>query len=146
MIKKDWIIHLVMNGAECGECEKKENGFLRYTCDSHTHGMEKYNHPNFQIVVDFEPDYIMGILNILCFMVQSGRKFHNGEFVEGIIDERKLRLDKHIENGFEIFRVVFPDDNNLFPEDANCKYPYSVQNFKVKDLYIENYIGGCKHE
>ena len=36
----DWIIHLVANGA-CDECGKEEKGFLPYTCNAHTHGMEK---------------------------------------------------------------------------------------------------------
>ena len=50
----DWIIHLVANGA-CDECGKEEKGFLPYTCNAHTHGMEKYDHPDFQVVLSLPP-------------------------------------------------------------------------------------------
>lgn len=50
----DWIIHLVANGA-CDECGKEEKGFLPYTCNAHTHGMEKYGHPDFQVVRSLPP-------------------------------------------------------------------------------------------
>lgn len=35
----EWIIHLCANG-NCDECGKREEGFLPYTCNAHTHGME----------------------------------------------------------------------------------------------------------
>ena len=50
----DWIIHLVANGA-CDECGKEEKGFLPYTCNAHTHGMEKYGHPDFQVILSLPP-------------------------------------------------------------------------------------------
>ena len=67
----DWIIHLVANGA-CDECGKEEKGFLPYTCNAHTHGMEKYGHPDFQVVLSLPPREIGRILNTLC-CVQSYR-------------------------------------------------------------------------
>lgn len=60
----DWIIHLVANGA-CDECGKEEKGFLPYTCNAHTHGMEKYDHPDFQVVLSLPPREIGRILNTL---------------------------------------------------------------------------------
>ena len=39
--KLDWIIHLVKNGVACACCGEKENGFVEYACNCHTHGMER---------------------------------------------------------------------------------------------------------
>lgn len=66
----DWIIHLVANGA-CDECGKEEKGFLPYTCNAHTHGMEKYDHPDFQVVLSLPPREIGRILNTLGLRVQE---------------------------------------------------------------------------
>lgn len=35
----EWIIHLCANG-NCDECGKREEGFLPYTCNAHTHGIK----------------------------------------------------------------------------------------------------------
>lgn len=59
----DWIIHLVANGA-CDECGKEEKGFLPYTCNAHTHGMEKYDHPDFQVVLSLPPREIGRIVRL----------------------------------------------------------------------------------
>ena len=61
--KIDWIIHLVTNGAQCEECGEVESGFLPYMCNAHTHGMERYNHLDFQIVLNYPPNEIGRILN-----------------------------------------------------------------------------------
>lgn len=79
----DWIIHLVANGA-CDECGKEEKGFLPYTCNAHTHGMEKYGHPDFQVVLSLPPREIGRILNTLGLRVQEGERFQAGRYVSGI--------------------------------------------------------------
>lgn len=48
--KIDWVIHLVANGA-CDECGEIETGFLPYMCNAHTHGLERYGHLDFQMVL-----------------------------------------------------------------------------------------------
>ena len=42
MAKIDWIIHCCANGVVCDGCNKVETGFLKNTCNAHTHGMEKW--------------------------------------------------------------------------------------------------------
>ena len=37
--KVDWIYHYVANGVQCADCGEVENGFPKYVCDAHTHGM-----------------------------------------------------------------------------------------------------------
>lgn len=48
--KIDWLIHLVANGA-CDECGAVETDFLPYMCNAHTHGLERYGHLDFQMVL-----------------------------------------------------------------------------------------------
>ena len=47
--KIDWIVHCCCNGVVCADCGEVENGYMLGTCNFHTHGMEKYNHPDFQM-------------------------------------------------------------------------------------------------
>lgn len=133
--KIDWIIHCCCNGG-CDECGKVENGFLPYTCNAHTHGMEQYDHPDFQMVLYLPRKEIMRILNTFGLMVQQGRKFHNGEYVSGIYLDCSVRLMEFEETGRKVLRVVIPDKNNIYPEDANCRPHYRFQNLKTDDLYV----------
>ena len=79
----DWVIHLVANRT-CSECGKKENGFLPYTCNAHTHGMERYGHLDFQVVLFLPPNEIARILNTMGLRVQNGERFRAGDYVSGI--------------------------------------------------------------
>ena len=48
--KIDWIIHCCANGY-CEECGEVESGFLPFLCNAHTHGMVRYGHMDFQLVL-----------------------------------------------------------------------------------------------
>lgn len=111
--KVDWIIHLVVNGATCAECGEKENGFIPYMCNAHTHGMENYNHLNFQLVLNLPPKEIMRILNTFGLMVQDGKTFKNGDMVSGIFEDCQVRLDEFEETDRKVLRVIIPDSKNL---------------------------------
>ena len=100
----DWIIHLVANGA-CDECGKEEKGFLPYTCNAHTHGMEKYGHPDFQVVLSLPPREIGRILNTLGLRVQEGERFQAGRYVSGIYADCDIRLDEFRETGRNVLRA-----------------------------------------
>jgi hypothetical protein len=78
MAKIDWIIHCCSNGVVCYECKKVVTGFLQNTCNAHTHGMEKYHHMDFQMVLFLPPEEIGRILNTLGLRVQAGK--YNNEF------------------------------------------------------------------
>ena len=79
--KIDWIIHLVANGV-CEECGREEQLFLTYTCNAHTHGMEKYGHPDFQLVLAYPKEEICRILNTMGLRVQAGERFQAGDPAE----------------------------------------------------------------
>lgn len=130
----EWIIHLVANGAGCAKCGEVESEFIPYTCNAHTHGMEKYNHMDFQLVLRLPTEEIGRILNTLGCRVQQGEKFHNGDYVKGIYDDCDICLQEFEETGRKVLRVIIPDANNIFPNDPRCASPYNLQLLKTDDL------------
>lgn len=137
MAKIDWIIHLCANDILCEECGKVENGFLPQTCNAHTHGMEKYHHMDFQLILALPVKEIARILNTLGLRVQAGEHFQNGDLVSGIYADCDIRLDEYEETGRTVLRVIIPDKYNVFPEDGCCMPAYRVQLLKTDDLYRE---------
>lgn len=129
MEKPTWIIHLVCNGlCGCG-CGKYEDSFCEGECNAHTHGlMEQFGHPDFQLVLNIDPNTIGGILNTLGIRVRNGEKFNAGDIVEDVIgDGYKVRLDAAVECDRIVLRVILPDEKHRFPEDDGCDSPYNMQ-------------------
>ncbi len=138
MQKIDWVIHLVKNGACCAECGETESGFLPMMCNAHTHGMERYGHKDFQIVLDMQTDLIMYILNTLGLMVQGGRKFQSGELVEEVAEGYALKLVEVEETGRRVLRVLIPDVNHKFPGDDGCEEAYCMQELTTEEFMVED--------
>ncbi len=135
--KIDWIIYCYENGA-CDRCGNIENGFLPYTCNAHTHGMENYNHLDFQIVLHLGHREIMRILNTLGLRVQAGERFRAGDMVSQIYEDCNIRLDEYEVCGRKVLRVIIPDKNNVFPEDMRCMEPYRLQLLPTEALRSES--------
>lgn len=133
-VKIDWVIHYCANGA-CSECGEIETGFIPYTCNAHTHGMEKYGHMDFQIVLQARPEEISRILNTFGLWVQSGRRFHAGDMVSDIYLDCDVRLDEFEETDRKVLRVIIPDAENRFPEDENCMEVYRLQMLETDALW-----------
>ena len=132
----DWSIHYVANGAICVICGKNEFSLVQYACDAHTHGLDKYNHQEFQIVLNYSKEEIMRILNTLGLRVKAGERFKAGDLVKGIYLDCDVRLDEFEQEGKKVLRVVVPDKNNRFPNDEACTSAYLLQNLKTSDLYL----------
>ena len=137
--KIDWVIHLVANGA-CDECGEIETGFLPYMCNAHTHGLERYGHLDFQMVLFLPTEEIGRILNTLGLRVQSGERFRSGDMVSGIYEDCDVRLDEYEATGRKVLRVIIPDANNIFPEEGDCMLPYCLQFLKTDELCVERGI------
>ena len=137
--KIDWVIHLVANGA-CDECGEIETGFLPYMCNAHTHGLERYGHLDFQMVLFLPTEEIGRILNTLGLRVQYGERFQSGDMVSGIYEDCDVRLDEYEETGRKVLRVIIPDANNIFPEEGDCMLPYCLQFLKTDELCVERGI------
>ncbi|MCD8109990.1 MAG: DUF4262 domain-containing protein [Clostridiales bacterium] len=133
----DWYIHLCANGVACECCGEIEDGFRELMCNAHTHGLERYNHPDFQMVVQYPAEAIGYVLNEFGYRVRSGERFSNGEIVEGIFTDCPVRLEEAVEMDRTVFRIVIPDGENRWPEDPECEYPYSAQGLRTEELYIK---------
>lgn len=140
MNKIDWIIEISGNGLVCRDCGKVENGFPDYICNAHTHGMDKYDHLDFQMVIHANPKEMCYILNEFGRRVQAGERFKAGDMVEGIFLDCPVRLDAFEECGRTVLRVIIPDSRNRFPEDPSCDYPYSFQLVPTDQLRQEGGI------
>lgn len=134
MAEIDWIIHIVANGIRCQDCGKIEYPFPQYICNAHTHGMAKYGHPDFQLVIHMPPQDMGYVLNTMGLRAQAGERFQSGDLVEGIFLDCSVRLDEVEESGRKVLRVIIPDSQNRFPEDTNCDYPYSFQLIPTDEL------------
>ena len=130
----DWVIHFVANGVACAECGKMEDTFIEYACNAHTHGMQKYNHMDFQMVLHTSQEDMGYILNTLGMRVRKGERFKPGDMVSGIFLDCDIRLDEFQECDRKVLRVIIPDGKNRFPEDPNCDYPYSFQTWPLERL------------
>lgn len=112
----DWIIHYIIGDAGPG-------GII----NAHTHGMEKYHHLDFQVVLNYPPEHIGYLLNVMGRRVQEGESFSPGDLVKGIYADCTIRLDLFRETGREVLRLIIPDRNNRFPEDPYCEMRYKAQ-------------------
>lgn len=126
-MEMDWIIHMVVNGLACAECGKVEQPFLKHLCNCHTHGMDRYGHLDFQMILQVSPEVVGYILNTFGKRVQAGESFKAGDMIEGIFLDCPVRLDSFWECDRKVLRVIIPDGQNRFPEDPECTYPYSHQ-------------------
>lgn len=134
--KIDWIIHLVVNGVACADCGKRHYEFLPYTCNVHTHGMEKYGHLDFQIVLELSQKMQMYILNTLGLRVQAGEKFKAGDIVSGICQGYDLKLVEMQEAERTVLRVLIPDEAHKFPDDEGCDALYTLQSLPTEELQV----------
>ncbi len=133
MKKIEWIIHYVCNSAVCAECGKVEYPYPEFICDAHTHGMEKYGHLNFQVVIDYGPEEIGRLLNTMGILVQSGKRFSDGSIVEGLYLDCNVTLkEMKYDNSTSVLRLIIPDKNNKMPPFAD--YPYCLQYYTLEEL------------
>ncbi len=139
--KINWHIEVESNHCVCSVCGgimPQSKRFLPAVCNAHTHGMEAYNHLDFQVVLDFKEKEIHRILNAFALKVQAGQRFAAGDYVAGIYLDYNVRLDEVEESGRKVLRIIIPDKNNKFPEDITCTGYYRLQALPTKDLSVES--------
>lgn len=124
-----WIIHRVHDG--------KHKIYPKNFCNIHSHGMEVYNHKNFQVVLDVGDEIACYIINSLCERVREGHtqgvSMGSGDVITGIYSQFPLKLVQASEGGRSVLRVLLPDDEGRFPGEKGCMAPYSDQLIKFND-------------
>ncbi len=133
--KVDWIVHLVANGVPCATCGEVEYNFPKFICDAHTHGMDKYGHMEFQLVIDYGMEHVCYLLNSMGLRVQNGEKFKSGDVVKGLYEDCDVTLQAIPDsNGVQVLRLIIPDKHNRMPFDG-ADYPYCLQYKMLERLY-----------
>ena len=117
--------------------------FCRMPATHILHGMDKYGHMDFRIVLALSPEEVCRILNTLGQRVQAGERFRAGDYVSGIYLDCDIRLDEYEETGRQVLRIVIPDRNNRYPEHPACMPPYPLQLLKTDNLYWKGDSGTC---
>lgn len=133
--KIDWIITLACNGFQCDECGKTERRFINGYCNAQTIGMDKYNHPEFQLVLNMDHKMILYILNSLGMKVQTGSVFKDGDIIDDLFEGYNAKIKEFVEDEKRVLRVLIPDANHKFPEDEGCQQEYTYQALPIEVLY-----------
>lgn len=141
---QDWIIHAVKNGLKCAVCGQPINNMVCYAANFHTHGMENYNHLDFQVVLNIDEQLACYILDTFANRVRAGERFQDGDYVKGIFEDCDVRLDNFEEAGRQVLRVIIPDANNLFPGEEGCEVIPCIQLFETDELYTHGDGTSCR--
>lgn len=140
----NWIIHAVMNGQPCTTCGKITHPYLPPFCDAHTHGMAKYGHLEFQVVLDIGVREVCYVLNELGWRVRAGYRFHDGQYVDGVFLDCQVRLDLVPDSaGIPVLRVIIPDNENRWPEDEDVDSAVQCQLLPLDCLRNPEERDGC---
>lgn len=137
----EWLVIATMNGEKCSICGKKANEFKPGLCWFNTHGLFRFGHPEFEMVVQLHPQVMARILNLLGLTVKLGEKFEEGAkiYFEGV--DKEFHLKEFHLDGKRYLRLIVPDHNGRYPEDEGCEYPFSLQLKSIDELYSQ---GECK--
>ena len=139
--KRDWFVIGIKNGMRSSVGGAIINDLIPNVAIFHTIGMERYDHPDFQLVLNCDMGIACGILNTLGDCVQAGRRFNNEECVSDIFNcNVHLKTFKH--NGRNVLRVIIPDGNNINPGEEGCDPKFCFQLLPTEQLYLEYYQTG----
>lgn len=133
--KVDWIVEYVSNNVKCDVCKKQETIFPPGICDAHTHGMDKYGHLEFQVVIDYGPEEISRLLNTMAMKVKNGEKFQSGDVIEDLYLDCDVTLEELPDCiGNPVLRLLVPDKHNRMPYKSS--YPHVLQIFETRVLLM----------
>lgn len=94
----------------------------------HTHGVqENFNHIDFQLVLNMDPEVANQIFFDLINDVSNGKRFVEGKEYSGIIEGFNIAFKEYKEMGRSILRVLLPDENGILPTEQNCQEHYKIQ-------------------
>jgi len=82
-----------------------------HTVDSHTHGLiDNFNHPELQIIFPLPETTVHKIFSRIINNIREGAKYKENNYVEGIIDNYKIKFIKSPdENTYDVLRIIVPD-------------------------------------
>lgn len=104
--------------------------FTTSTCGNylnyHTHGLKKnFNHKDLQIVINYYPGQVEDFFKYFISIIKDGQTLEPRVYDN--LFSHLVRLNVFEEQNREVLRVIFADQNNLFPEDEDCHPLYREQ-------------------
>lgn len=93
----------------------------------HTHGAFWYSGMDFQVVIPYSSDTVCQLLTMMVKRAQNGELFKDGDLVAGLFYEYPVKLLSVKESGRQVLRLLIPDENGYFPDDARCNNMYQYQ-------------------
>lgn len=107
VIKHGWYAHFV-----------QDDGETHYGVNVHSHGMEAYDHLDFQVVFPIDERLAHHFIADLIERVKKGEKFQHGQRVSQILKNYDILLLEANEAGRAVLRLILPDEEgNLTKED-----------------------------
>jgi hypothetical protein len=88
--------------------------------------MEKWNHPDLQIVVPMPHKMANEILNFLVNKIKAGTTFLPGERDYSLLTDIPVTFKEFTENERRVLRVIMPDENGCVDNDI-MKFPFGLQ-------------------
>ena len=140
-LRRDWSVVGIKNGMRCSKGGEIINDLIPNVAIFHTIGMERYDHPNFQLVLNCDMGTARTILNTFGDYVRAGRRFNSEECVSDIFNcVVHIKTFKH--NGRNVLRVIIPDGNFIYPDEEECDPGFCFQLLPTEQLYLEYYQTG----
>jgi hypothetical protein len=106
-----WVVHFVSDGGKLVSC--------------HTHGLvENFDHEDLEITLSMNPKIIHSVFSNIVNLIESGKKFHDGDIADEIIQHPyQVKFIEAEEGSRPVLRVILPDaDGNLEQEDMAPDY------------------------
>ena len=142
-LRRDWSVVGIKNGMRCSKGGEIINDLIPNVAIFHTIGMERYDHPNFQLVLNCDMGTACTILNTFGDYVRAGRRFNSEECVSDIFNcDVHIKTFKH--NGRNVLRVIIPDGNFINPDEEGCDPGFCFQLLPTEQLYLGYYQTGGK--
>jgi hypothetical protein len=113
-----WIIHYVPDAS--GDTD---------IVNIHTHGVEeKFEHLDLQITVPVNPQVVGEILHGVVNQIAAGKVFKEGDLSDEVLGGGFIvGFKEFTECDRKVLRILFPDKNNVLPDQEGCQPMYVKQ-------------------
>ena len=94
--------------------------------NAHSHGLQQYDHLDFQLIVPLPPEIGHSIISDLANRVKGGERFEPGQVLDKVVRNFNVKLIEATESDRKVLRIILPDpQGGLEPEEISERY--SVQ-------------------
>lgn len=118
----NFTIHTVIDD-NLSEEERFDENLCHYA-NIHTHGLNKYDHLEFQMVL-YDEERTVQVMNRLSDLVVLGFRFGPGEMCGR--DISFMEFPDHTTPGEKLLRIIFADPEGKFPWEDDCMDVYKLQ-------------------